>query len=183
MVHPPVVIVNSNDKVVDWAPLRQAWEQGLVHRLVYVIVEGRGGRILLHRRASGMRLYPGCWDTVAGHVDVTPDYEESAKIELREEAGILDAVLEQVDYFYSENPYRDGVVPKRFIMIFKTRVDNHLNKVDSDEVAESRWFTKEEIRSIPNQDMAFGLELCLPYILSSPAPTQQQADSLAAAAL
>jgi isopentenyldiphosphate isomerase len=178
MNYPPVVIVDAKDRVVDWKPLPEAWEKGLIHRVVYVIVEGRDGRILLHRRSDAMKLYPGCWDTVCGHVDVTPDYEESAKIELREEAGVLDAVLDEIDYFYTEAPYNNGITPKRFIKIFRTLAEGRLGLVDDYEVTESRWFTLEEIESLPKEQRALGLDIILPHILPTPAPTRNTIDPL-----
>lgn len=178
MAHPPVVVVNSNDKVVDWAPLPQAWENGLIHRLVYVIVQDDKGRVMLHQRAPGMLLYPGRWDTVAGHVDVTPDYEESARIELREEGGIEDADLEEVAYFYSDRPYHSDIFPKRFIKIYRTKYTDKTLKPSDDEVAVTRWFTARELaelkKSHPDQ-IAMGLELCLPYIIDGYEDHQHQA--------
>ena len=166
MTYPPVVIVDAKDRVVGWAPLTEAWNKGLIHRLVYVIVEDSQGRVLLHKRPASMRLYPGCWDTVAGHVDVTPDYEESAKIELREEGGIKDAVLEEVDYFYSERPYPD-IKPKRFIKIFRVRHDGPTGEVDDQEVTASCWFTSQDLEELSRhpETIAMGLDICLPYIM------------------
>jgi isopentenyldiphosphate isomerase len=180
MAYPPVVIVDSKDAVIDWRPLSEAWEKRLIHRVVYVIVEDMHGRVLLHRRAAHMTIYPSAWDTVAGHVDVTPDYEESAHIELREEGGIDDARLAEVAYFYTEKPYRDGKRPKRFIKIFRTQHDGATVTPNDDEVAASRWFTKDEIKKMAAEhpeDLAFGLEVCLPYILGTHEDHSHQAAS------
>lgn len=178
MTYPPVVIVDAKDRVVDWAPLGDAWAKGLIHRLVYVIVEDGQGRVMLHKRAPGMLLYPGCWDTIAGHVDVTPDYEESARIELREEGGIDDAELEEVAYFYSEAPYHDGKYPKRFIKIYRTVCGAQTARPEDHEVSETRWFTKKDLLELKNsapEKFAFGLELCLPYIIDGYEDYQHQA--------
>lgn len=165
--YPPVVIVNTEDKVVDWAPLGEAWAKGLIHRIVFVIVEDGQGRILLHKRAQGMKLYPGRWDTVGGHVDVTPDYEESARIELREEAGIDDADLDEVARLYLEEPYDIGVLAKRFVRIFRTRHQGERSDVTEEEVAASRWFTRAEVAELGRHpdEIAEGLHRCIPYIL------------------
>jgi 8-oxo-dGTP pyrophosphatase MutT (NUDIX family) len=168
MSHPPVVVVDSKDKVIDWAPLPKAWSEGLAHRIVYVVIQDKDDRLLLHRRAKDMVLYPGCWDTVGGHVDVTPDYEESARIELREEAGIDDAILEEIAYFYSDEPYSDGKLPKRFIKIFKTHHNGDPGNTNEEEVAETKWFTLKELDKLVKahpQDIAIGLKFCLPFIM------------------
>jgi isopentenyldiphosphate isomerase len=115
-----------------------------------------------------MVLDPGRWDTVAGHVDVTPDYEESARIELREEGGIEDVPLDETAYFYADSPYHNDIHPKRFIKIFRVRHDGKTAKPSDDEVAATRWFTKEELRTLGTEhpeQLAVGLEICMPYIL------------------
>lgn len=184
MAYPPVVVVNSDDKVVGWSPLSEAWEKELVHRIVYVIVEDSQGRILLHQRAQSMQLYPGRWDTVGGHVDVTPDYEESARIELREEGGVEDEPLEEIAYFYSDLPYSNGTRAKRFIKIFRVRYDGDVGHLDDEEVAATRWYTKEELAQFKKdspEQIAIGLEICLPYILHKEVKPKAGSSSLAAA--
>lgn len=178
MAYPPVVIVDPDDKVVDWSPLADAWDKGLIHRVVYTIVEDKQGRVLLHQRAKNMVLDPNRWDTIAGHVDVTPDYEESARIELREEGGIDDADLDEVAYFYSEEPYHDGKHPKRFIKIFRTSFQGKTAEPSDEEVAATRWFTKQQLKDLNNanpEKIAIGLQICLPYILGEYEDHQHQA--------
>lgn len=177
MAYPPVVIVNANDKVVDWRPLPEAWEKGLIHRIVAVVIEDSQGRILLHKRATNMKIYPGRWDTVGGHVDVTPDYEESAKLELCEEAGINDAELDEVATFYLEEPYDNGVRAKRFFKVFWTRYDGEPGQADSTEVSAIKWFTKGEILELSKhpEQVSECLHRCLPYILDRHEDYEHQA--------
>lgn len=167
MAYPPVVIVNENDKVIGAAPLAEAWEKGLIHRIVFVIVENSKGRVLLHKRAPGMRLFPGRWDIAGGHVDVSPDYMESAKLELREEVGITGLGLAQLDRIYTEDPYDNGVCARRFITIFRCRTDE-AGEIGQEEAVEIRWYTKEEVALLARDHpelIAEGLHRCLPYIL------------------
>lgn len=166
MGYPPVVIVDEHDKVVGAAPLSEAWDKGLIHRTVFVIVENDEGEVLLHRRAPGMVLFPGCWDIAGGHVDVTPDYMESAKLELHEEVGINGIGLAQLDRVYTEEPYDNGIRAKRFVTIFRCRTDEP-GRLGEDEAVEVRWFTKQEIAVLAAEKpelMAEGLRRCLPYI-------------------
>jgi 8-oxo-dGTP pyrophosphatase MutT (NUDIX family) len=167
MPYPPVVIVDECDKVVGAAPLREAWDKGLIHRTVFVIVENAEGKVLLHRRAPGMVLFPGRWDTAGGHVDVTPNCLESAKLELHEEVGINGLGLAQLDRVYTEEPYDNGVRAKRFVTIFRCRTDEP-GQLGEDEAVEVRWFTKQEITLLAMEHpelVAEGLRRCLPYIL------------------
>jgi 8-oxo-dGTP pyrophosphatase MutT (NUDIX family) len=164
MNYPPVVIVDAQDEVIGAAMLADAWDKGLIHRIVFIIVEDSRGRILLHKRAPAMRLYPDCWDVPGGHVDIIPDYLETARIELREEAGITDAELTEVAHMYLDEPYAGGVPAKRFIKIFHTRADVAGEPADAEEVATMRWFTPQAIAQLPKDKIAEGLRRCLPYI-------------------
>ncbi|HEY5805796.1 MAG TPA: NUDIX domain-containing protein [Candidatus Saccharimonadales bacterium] len=172
------MVVDSDDVVIGASPLAKAWAEGLAHRIVYVVVEDSQGRVLLHRRAPGMVLDPNRWDTVGGHVDISPDYEESARLELLEEAGIEAGDLQEVAHFYSETPYNNGTHPKRFIKIFWLRYDGEPDVQGDDEVSASRWFTKQEIASLKDshpEQIAIGLEICLPYILKEYEDHEHQA--------
>jgi isopentenyldiphosphate isomerase len=167
--YPPVVIVNREDKVIGWAPTADAWATGLIHRITCVVVEDSQGRILLQKRAPGMKISPGRWDVVSGHVDVTPDYEESARLELQEELGIKDVpFLEEADYFYCDEPYDNGAPAKRFTKVFVTRDDGGPGQLGEDEVSEARWFTRAEIEALHRdhpERIAESLWRCLPVIL------------------
>jgi 8-oxo-dGTP pyrophosphatase MutT (NUDIX family) len=167
MTYPPVVIVDEKDKVVGSALLQQAWDGGLIHRIVFVIVEDSSGKILLHKRAPDMKLFAGRWDTAGGHVDVTPDYEQSARLELEEEVGLQDVELTKIAHLYCDEPYDNGVRAKRFITIYHCYSDE-LGTPGDGEATELRRFTKAEIAQLaadhPKQ-VAEGLHRCLPYIL------------------
>lgn len=46
------------------------------------------GKILLVQRSPEMRLYPNCWNGIAGFLDDDRSVEEKARQELREELGL-----------------------------------------------------------------------------------------------
>lgn len=170
MAYPPVVIVDEQDRVVGSAMLAEAWEKGLIYRLVMVVVEDSQGHVLLHRRSPSMKLFPNRWDTVGGHVDVTPDYLKSAQMELREEAGIEHAELEKLAHEYTEELYDGGVLGKRFVTIYRARYDGEPGVANDDEVVEMRWFSREEIAELAkhHEQVAECLRRCLPYIVPAP---------------
>jgi 8-oxo-dGTP pyrophosphatase MutT (NUDIX family) len=170
MVYPPVVVVNTDDKVIGSAPLSEAWNKGLIHRIAFVVLEDKRGRILLQKRAPNMQLFAGRWDTIGGHVDITPDYEETARLELQEEMGITGPYLAEVAHVFTDDPYDNGVRAKRFIKVFWAHYDGELGELGKDEVTEAHWFTMQEIAALaakhPDQ-VAEGLHRCLPYILDT----------------
>ncbi|HSX32398.1 MAG TPA: NUDIX domain-containing protein [Candidatus Saccharimonadales bacterium] len=168
MKYPPVIVVNKDDEVIGAAPLADAWAKKLIHRIVMVIVEDYEGRILLHKRSPDMQLFPGRWDIAGGHVDVTPAYIKSARLELWEEVGIRDVPLTEVAHIYTEDPYDNGVRARRFIKIFKTQYDGQAIRLGIDEATETGWFTKGEITRLYEEHPELVSE-CLyrswPYIL------------------
>ena len=145
MAHPPVVIVDENDKVIGEMMVGEAWKTGAYHRLVRVIVEDRHGRILLQRRAKHMKLYPGCWGiSAAGHVDAGMTYEAAARQELIEELSLADGELEELGYYQTNKTY-EGHEINRFNRVFRLRWNYTPELLPPDEVSEVRWFTKEEL--------------------------------------
>lgn len=60
--YPPVVVVDKNDNEIGTAPLAEVWRKGLYHRIVSVFLVDDDGRMLLQRRAPGVRIYPNAWD-------------------------------------------------------------------------------------------------------------------------
>lgn len=168
--YPPVVVVDTEDEIIGSAALSDAWEQGLIHRIVVVVVEDYEGRILLHKRAPTMRLFPGRWDAAGGHVDVTPGYIKSARLELWEEVGIRDVPLREVGYTYTEDPYDNGVRAKRFVKIYWAYYDGQPIVHGADEATESGWFTRSEIDQLRTEHpelIGECLYRSLPYILNA----------------
>jgi isopentenyl-diphosphate delta-isomerase len=145
MAYPPVVIVDANDKEVGAAPLPEAWEQGLYHRIVRVLVENSRGQVLLQHRSESVKLYPGCWDVSAsGHVDEGMTYEGAARQEMAEELGLHGGELKEILYYQSRETYK-GRTLNRFNKLYLLRSDRTPTELSADEVSEVRWFTKAEL--------------------------------------
>lgn len=171
MVYPPVVIVDEQDTVVGEAPLPEAWTKGLIHRVVFVILENAQGEVLLQHRSVHMRLFPECWDISAGgHVDDGHDYVEAAHVEIAEELGIEERLeLEELAYFYSDQPYPDQPVVRRFVKVYRAQLDELPHTLEAHEVSEVRWFSKDalaELVSSHPDKIAVGLVLAYEHVLS-----------------
>jgi isopentenyl-diphosphate delta-isomerase len=165
--HPPVVIVDDQDSVIGEAPLRTAWNEQLIHRIVLVLFENEDGLILLQRRSSDMLLYPDCWDTSAsGHVDDGHTYLEAAGLEIEEELGMrTHPPLRQVAHFYTEAPYPGMGPVKRFITIYAAHLTGH-DFQQTPEVSQTKWATVDEIAQIVvHGQAAAGLSLAYEYVL------------------
>ena len=170
MVHPPVVIVDRQDRVVGAAPLKDVWAKGLYHRVVRIMVEDQSGRILLQRRRDNMELFPGCWETSAsGHVDKGFSYEQTAKQEVAEEIGIAHPKLSRIDTYFEKSTYQ-GKHMNVFARVYRTQATEDI-RPGTDEVAELRWFTVEEARRLvrfhPDQ-VTYGLREVIEHYYDDP---------------
>ncbi|MBN2354143.1 MAG: NUDIX domain-containing protein [Spirochaetales bacterium] len=112
----------------------------LVHPVVHLHVFGSDGRLLLQRRSASKDLLPGMWDTaVGGHVALGEDAPRALVREAREELGIR---AENARFLYNYF-WRTGV-ESEFVSAFLLENDGPF-RIDPDEVAETRFFSKPEI--------------------------------------
>lgn len=94
-----VDIVDDNDNVIRQVTWKEMHEKSLLHRSSNVFVFNSKGELFVHKRAGSLKLYPGMYDVkMGGIVRAGESYEEAAKRELEEEAGIKNAEL---DYLFS----------------------------------------------------------------------------------
>jgi isopentenyldiphosphate isomerase len=98
-----VLIVDSEDNVVDQVPRSVMRAQALRHRVTYIFVFDSTGKLFVQKRTTTKDLYPGYFDLAAGGVVcVGESYEESALREAGEELGIRDQPLKSHFKFYFE---------------------------------------------------------------------------------
>lgn len=91
--HELVDVVDAEDRVIRQATRAEMRRENLLHRAVYLLVRNGRGDFFVHRRTMTKDVYPGYWDvTVGGVVAAGESYDRSARRELAEEVGIVDAV-------------------------------------------------------------------------------------------
>jgi 8-oxo-dGTP diphosphatase len=116
---------------------------------VHGVIANRG-RILVLRRAPGMRYRPGAWDLPGGHLALGESVEQCVVREIKEETA-LDVTIERllgINSMVSE-PYLQLIYACRQTVYQSVRLR-------PDEHVESRWATLAEVE---------GLEL-IPYLES-----------------
>jgi 16S rRNA (adenine1518-N6/adenine1519-N6)-dimethyltransferase len=143
--HPKIAVVDDKDRVVGAAPIEEAARQGLIHRIVRIILRNPTGDILTVRRSKTEQVWPGRWgESASGHVDEGEDYGPAALREVEEEIGLSGVLLNPVDTYYYESVNMQGVTLKRFNALFTGTTDQQPNW-DSDEVEEGRWIAPREL--------------------------------------
>ena len=112
----------------------------VLHPVVHLHVFNSKGELFLQRRPLWKDIQPGRWDTaVGGHADCGETPEEAMRRETREEIGLEGFTAEFVTrYLYESQRERE------LVHVFRTTTD--IPPTPSEEVAEGRFFSLEEIR-------------------------------------
>ncbi len=136
-------IVDDDDKVIGKATWKGMHEKSLLHRSSNVFVFNSKGELFVHRRASSLQLYPGMYDVkMGGVVRAGESYEEAAKRELEEEAGIKNAELE---YLFSIKFRSDRNNNNR--KVYRCVYDGKI-KLQPEELESGRFMTVDEAKKM-----------------------------------
>lgn len=128
----------------------EALPDGCYHLVVHVWIRNKKGEYLINQRAANRPTFPLMWECVGGSVIKGETSLEGAIRETKEEAGI-DLVPGQGKILFSK--VRDVVGEKIFndimdVWLFEYDGEPKLEHATTDEVADSKWMTKEEIREL-----------------------------------
>lgn len=148
----PILIVDDHDNPIGSAPKQQAWAEGLVHRIVRIMLEDEHGNVLLQHRDPSKELYPDRWDnSTAGHVDEHEDYVTAAYRELAEEVGITGVALTELGSYYNETEWQ-GRKMYNFVKVYTARISSTTpTKLEAGKVDEVRWFTIRDAKRLATQ--------------------------------
>lgn len=140
--------VDEEDQPIGEASKQEAWEQGLRHRYVRVMIENSEGEILLQHRSPLKELFPDRWDNSAsGHVDPGESYLAAAHRKLEEGLDITNVELEEIGHYASDETWKQHRL-KRFTQVYRLRYDDMPESLKDVEVDDARWFTLDEIKKL-----------------------------------
>ena len=92
-----VDVVDENDRVLRTVRRDEMRREGLRHRATYVLLFNSTGQLFVHRRTSDKDVYPSYFDCAfGGVVGAGESYDEAARRELAEEAGLEGIPLRRI---------------------------------------------------------------------------------------
>lgn len=138
---PRIIIVDENDAIIGYKD-RDAVKREDIYRVSALWITNSKGEILLAQRALSKSHDPGKWGpAVAGTVEEGEDYETNIIKEAAEEIGLRDIKprMGPKERRTGEHNY--------FCQRYLLELDKPLSEfvVDTAEVAQIRWFSKEEL--------------------------------------
>tara|TARA_Y100000310_G_C20601720_1_gene773381 strand:- start:379 stop:906 length:528 start_codon:yes stop_codon:yes gene_type:complete len=140
--------VDENDNVIGPSPNHEVWKNKLIHRAANVIVSNEKGQIFVHQRKIGIKIYSGKWDMkFGGAVIFGETYEDAAKRELEEEAGIKDVKL---TFLFPQKFRSDIRNVNRQVFIITYEGPFNLQK---EEVEQGKFMTIPEIKELEKKGM------------------------------
>lgn len=141
------------------ASREECHKKGLWHKGVVVfIVSNDNKRVLLQQRSATKKLYPNLWDiTAGGHVFAGELGYEAVIRETKEEIGI-DLTRESLEFIgatTSEN-IKGDIINRHYNEYYIAHDDIDIKNItlQTEEVQDIKWFTKEEIIEKVNKDYA-----------------------------
>jgi isopentenyl-diphosphate delta-isomerase len=151
-----IQVVDQYDHPLFGATKDDIQKHKLWYRVARIMVEDGQGNLLLQKRASDKRLFPGRWDnSAAGHVDMGESYLEAAERELAEEVGIRGVPLEKINRYRSYNEDMNaGLILKEWQTVFRAVVppDTVLDFAN-DEVQTAEWHSIPDVKSMIGNDL------------------------------
>lgn len=138
------------------ASREECHEKGYWHRAVYCFIFNSNGDVLLQKRSASKKLWPNLWDVTAGGHVLAGEFGEQALIrEVKEELGI-DIESENIRYLVgsSSTNIQGNIINNHYneCYIVTKDVDIKDVKLQSEEVSEIKWISREEIIDRINND-------------------------------
>ncbi|MER6831567.1 NUDIX domain-containing protein [Streptosporangium sp. NPDC000563] len=123
---------------------RRASAEGVRCVVGAVLVNPRG-EVFLQRRAPHVRLFPGCWDIVGGHVEAGETLCAALAREIAEETGWhLERVGDLVKVFDWEGG--DGTRRREIDVLATVTGDLERPRVEHDKFVEAGWLDAARLR-------------------------------------
>lgn len=136
-----IPIVNEDDEIIEYKE-RNNIKSDDIYRVSFLWVTDTEGNVLLARRAFNKSHDPGKWGpAVAGTVEEGETYESNIIKEIEEEIGLKKVRL--ITGIKKRSKTQWNYFSQEFLLILPKGFNDF--KIQEDEVAEVKWFSREEL--------------------------------------
>lgn len=143
-----IQIVDEHDNPVGSATKQEAWDKGLWHRVVRIMIEDGKGNLLLQHRTPTKDIYPNCWDnSIAGHVDAGETYDAAANRETEEELGLTSLPLQEIGNYTEEHVWQ-GRIMNRFVRVYRAQSSATPKSPEPDKIDDVRWWRLDDVKKL-----------------------------------
>lgn len=144
-------LYNSNRQLIGKDHIRgQELPKNCYHLVVHVWIKNSKGQYLISQRSANRPTFPLMWETVGGSVLKGESSLQGAIREVKEEVGID---LTEADGKLVFSKIRVVIDNKKFndildVWLFQYDGDISLSNATTDEVAQTKWLTAQEIKKL-----------------------------------
>jgi isopentenyl-diphosphate Delta-isomerase len=141
---PPIIIVDGQDNIIGYKDRKVELGPNDIYRVSVLWITNSKDEVLLARRAYNKSHDPGKWGpAVAGTVEQGETYESNIIKEAAEELGLTD-----INFTIGPKKYNGTDRYHHFTQRYYLKIDRPINefKIQKDEVAEVKWFSKNDLR-------------------------------------
>lgn len=106
--------------------------------------------VLVAKRQSNRKLYPGKWECGGGQVHVGEDFEEAVKRQMKSELGVIvSRVLVFGQYFIEVPDIEQKKIPGvKFVCFWDSYVNGKEPEIDSREHSKWKWISINELSKV-----------------------------------
>jgi len=147
-IYAKIIVVDEKDGMIG-SKEREAVEMSDIYRVSALWITNSRSEILLARRALTKSHSPGKWGpAVAGTIEEGETYGTNIIKEAEEEIGLINIKPDKGTKIRISNKYN------YFLQWYTVKIDKQLEKfeIQKSEVAEIRWFSKDEIKKKINEN-------------------------------
>lgn len=139
-----IPIVDENDKIISYKN-REDRNLDDIFRITAIWVEDENGNVLLQQRKLNKKINPGKWGpSVSGTIEEGETYESNAYKEMKEEIGVENFKLTEV-----QKIFREPKSGRKFVQLYTCTIPRNYKLIpQEEEVEQLKWFSKEKLSDI-----------------------------------
>ncbi len=142
-----IILVDENDNKIGIEDKEKCHDgKGILHRAFVVMLLNEKGDVLLSKRSSQKRLWPGFWEaTVASHPRENEIYESAAIRRVKDELGINVEKPKLVFKFRYQVPYKDEGSENELCALLVCRYQGQPNPIPS-EISQTKLLSLKQLK-------------------------------------